>query len=415
MKCGLLGRKLGHSYSPVIHGLLADYEYRLYEKEPEDVESLIRHGSWDGLNVTIPYKKTVLPYCDLLTPLAEELGSVNTLVRLADGRIMGDNTDAWGFDQLLSRVVPQCAGKKALVLGSGGASATVQAILRLAEAEVVVISRSGEHNYDNLDRHADAEILVNTTPVGMYPRNGESPVDLARLPRLEAVVDLIYNPVRTRLILDAEARGIPCASGLHMLVAQAVRASEMWTGSEIPISRLDTVREQVAASMENIILIGMPGCGKSTIGKYLAKELGRTFADADAEIVKRVGDIPAFFAAHGEDAFRQVETEVLRDLGSRSGLVIATGGGCVTRPENYAPLHQNGKIIWLRRDPEQLPVHGRPVSQRDGVAALYEKRRPLYEQFADAVIDNNGTIGEAVTRILRKLTSFCPLSGGRDM
>ncbi len=403
MNCGLLGRKLGHSYSPAIHGLLADYEYRLYEKEPEDVAEFVRSGSWDGLNVTIPYKKTVIPHCDLLTPLAEELGSVNTLVRLGDGRIMGDNTDAWGFDQLLGRVVPQCAGKKALVLGSGGASATVQAILRLADVKTVVISRSGENNYDNLERHADAQILVNTTPVGMYPQNGESPVDLDRLPKLEAVLDLIYNPARTKLILDAEARGIPCASGLYMLVAQAVCASEMWTGAVTSESKMGAVWKQIAASMENIVLIGMPGCGKSTVGKYLAKELGRTFADADAEIVRRVGDIPQFFAAHGEEAFRTVETEVLRELGKQSGLVIATGGGCVTRPENYSLLHQNSKIIWIRRNPEQLPMDGRPVSQRDGVAALYETRKPLYEQFADVTVDNEGTIGEAVTQILRKL------------
>ncbi len=404
MNCGLLGRKLGHSYSPAIHALLADYEYRLYEKEPEDVEAFVRSSGWDGLNVTIPYKKTVIPYCDLLTPLAEKLGSVNTLVRLGDGRIMGDNTDAWGFDQLLGSVVPSCAGKKALVLGSGGASATVQAILRLAEAEVVVISRTGENNYGNLERHADAEILVNTTPVGMYPHNGESPVALDRLPKLEAVLDLIYNPVRTKLILDAEERGIPCASGLLMLVAQAVRASEMWTGTQISEEKMEAVRRQVAASMENILLIGMPGCGKSTIGKYLAKELNRPFADADEEIVRRIGDIPAYFAAHGEEAFRAVETEVLRELGRQSGLVISTGGGCITRPENYPLLHQNGKIIWVRRELDALPVAGRPVSQRDGVAALYEKRRPLYESFADAVIDNNGSIGETVTAILRELT-----------
>ncbi len=403
MNCGLLGRKLGHSYSPAIHGLLADYEYRLYEKEPEELADFIRGGSWDGLNVTIPYKKAVIPHCDLLSPLAEELGSVNTLVRLGDGRIMGTNTDTWGFDQMLGRVGVSCEGKKALVLGSGGASATVQAILRLAEAEVVVVSRSGENNYENLERHADAQILVNTTPVGMYPHNGESPVDLTRLPRLEAVLDLVYNPARTQLILDAEARGIPCESGLYMLVAQAVQASEMWTGQTISDQKMNAVWKQIGASMQNVILIGMPGCGKSTIGKYLAKELGCTLVDADAEIVKRVGDIPAYFAAHGEDAFRQVETEVLRELGKQSGLVIATGGGCVTRPENYPLLHQNGKIIWVRRDPEKLPIDGRPVSQRDGVAALYETRRPLYEKFADVTVDNEGTIGAVISQILRML------------
>lgn len=403
MNCGLLGRKLGHSYSPAIHGLLADYEYRLYEKEPEELAAFLQNGQWDGLNVTIPYKKDVIPFCQVLTPLAQELGSVNTLVRLADGRILGDNTDAWGFDQMLGRVGVRCAGKKALVLGSGGASVTVQAVLRLAGAQVVVISRTGENNYDNLDRHSDAAILVNTTPVGMYPNNGASPVNLDRLPHLEAVLDVIYNPARTRLILDAEARGIPCESGLYMLVAQAVRASEMWSGQTIPAQKMNAVWKQIGASMENWILIGMPGCGKSTIGKYLAKELGRKLVDADAEIVKRIGDIPAYFASHGEAAFRAVETEVLRELGKQSGLVISTGGGCVTRPENYDLLHQNGRILWLRRDPGQLPTDGRPVSQRDGVAAIYAARKPLYEQFADLTVDNDGSIGATITQILQKL------------
>ncbi len=403
MKCGLLGRKLGHSYSPVIHGLLADYEYRLYEKEPEELEAFIRAGAWDGLNVTMPYKKDVIPFCDALTPLARELGSVNTLVRLANGKILGDNTDAWGFDQLLGKVGVSCQGKKALVLGSGGASVTVQAVLKLAGASVVVISRSGENTYENLERHADAAILVNTTPVGMYPNTGISPVDLDRLPNLEAVLDVVYNPARTQLILDAEARGIPCESGLYMLVGQAIRASELWTGAEIPVKKQNQVWKQVGDSMKNVILIGMPGCGKSTAGKYLAKELGRKLVDADAEIVRRIGDIPAYFASHGEGAFRQVETEVLAELGKQSGLVIATGGGCVTRPENYPLLHQNGTIIWIRRDLAELPTDGRPVSQRDGVSAIYEARKPLYEQFADAVVDNSGTIGETITEILRKL------------
>ena len=403
MNCGLLGRKLGHSYSPAIHAMLGDYEYRLYEKEPEELAAFIRNGLWDGLNVTIPYKKDVIPYCDLLSPLAEELGSVNTLVRLGDGRIMGTNTDTWGFDQMLGRVGISCEGKKALVLGSGGASATVQAILRLADAQVVVISRSGEDNYDNLERHADAAILVNTTPVGMYPHNGESPVDLDKLPHLEAVLDVVYNPARTQLILDAEARGIPCESGLYMLVAQAVQASEMWTGQTIPDEKMNAVWKQIGVSMENVVLIGMPGCGKSTVGKFLARELGKKPVDADAEIVKRIGDIPAYFASHGEAAFRQVETEVLRELGKQSGLVIATGGGCVTRAENYPALHQNGRIVWIRRHLESLPTDGRPVSQRDGVAAIYEARKDLYARFADVTVDNEGIIGEVTTEILRNL------------
>lgn len=403
-RCGLLGRKLGHSYSPLIHGLLADYAYRLYEKEPEALGDFLQNGPWDGLNVTIPYKKDVVPYCRELSPLAQELGSVNTLVRRPDGSIYGDNTDAWGFEQMARRLEVDYGGKKALVLGSGGASVTVQAVLRHLGCAVTVISQSGPDNYDNLDRHADAAVLVNTTPVGMYPNNGQSPVDLDRLPHLEAVLDVVYNPARTKLILDAEARGIPCESGLYMLVGQAVRAAEQFAALEIPREALDRVWRQVGAQMRNVILIGMPGSGKSTVGRLLAKRLGRALADADGEIEKRIGmSIPDYFAQAGEDAFRTAETAVLSDLGKQSGLVIATGGGCVTRPENYALLHQNGTIVWLRRDLKDLPVNGRPVSQRDGVAAIYERRKPLYERYADVIVDNNGSPADTAEEIIRRL------------
>ena len=400
MNCGLLGRKLGHSYSPQIHSLLADYAYPLYEKEPEELADFLKNTDFQGLNVTIPYKKDVVPYCAELSPLAQELGSVNTLVRRPDGTLYGDNTDAWGFRVMAERLGVDYAGKKALVLGSGGASVTVQAVLKHLGCSVVIISRSGPDNYDNLNRHADAAVLVNTTPVGMYPKTGESPVNLEQLPNLQAVLDVVYNPARTQLILDAQARGIPCESGLYMLVGQAVRASELWTGRTMPTETLERVWKQVGASMQNLILIGMPGCGKSTIGTLLAERLGRTLVDADAEIVRRIGDIPAYFASHGEEAFRQVESQVLADLGKQSGLVIATGGGCVTRPENYPSLHQNGTIFWIRRDLDKLPTDGRPVSQRDGVQALYEKRLPLYQQFADIAVDNNGAIEETVEAIL---------------
>ncbi|MBP3587575.1 MAG: shikimate kinase, partial [Clostridia bacterium] len=319
--------------------------------------------------------------------------------------LYGDNTDAWGFEAMAKRLGVDYAGKKALVLGSGGASVTVQAVLKHLGCTVVVISRSGPDNYDNLDRHADAAVLVNTTPVGMYPNVGSSPVELDKLPNLQAVLDVVYNPARTKLILDAEARGIACESGLYMLVGQAVRASELWTNRKISTETLERVWKTVGGSMKNIVLIGMPGSGKSTVGQQLADKLCRTFVDADAEIVKRVGEIPAYFQSHGEAAFRKVEAEVLADLGKQSGLVIATGGGCVTREENYPSLHQNGTIFWLRRDLDKLPVSGRPVSQRDGVQAIYEKRKPLYERFADIVVDNNGEIGETVSQILQALAS----------
>lgn len=404
MRCGLLGRHLGHSYSPAIHKLLGDYSYDLHEREPEDVEGFVKLGPWDGCNVTIPYKKEVVPYCHELSPLAKELGSVNTLLRRKDGTIYGDNTDAAGFEAMAKRLPVDYVGKKALVFGSGGASVTVQAVLRHLGCRVVVISRSGEVTYDDLPNHSDAQVLVNTTPVGMYPNNGESVIDLDLFPKAEAVLDVVYNPARTKLILDAEERNIPCQSGLYMLVGQAARASELWTGNTICTKKLEAVHKSIGASMQNIILVGMPGCGKSTIGFQLARSLGRWLVDADQELVKLAGmEIPQYMEKYGEEGFRQLETQVLADLGKQSNLVIATGGGCVTRPENYRHLHQNGTIIWIKRELKDLPTDGRPISQRDGVQALYEKRKPLYEAFSDFSVENSTTAEETVETILKML------------
>ena len=404
MQCGLLGRKLGHSYSPMIHGLLADYSYDLFEKEPEELEDFLRKGDWDGLNVTIPYKKTVLPYCDELSPLARELGCVNALLRRSDGSIYGDNTDAMGFLCMARQLGVNYEGKKALVLGSGGASATAQVMLKRLGCSVTVISRTGEDNYENISRHADAQVLVNTTPVGMYPENGISPVDLSDLPRLEAVLDVIYNPARTQLLLDAEKRGIPCAGGLGMLAAQAVGAYALWTGKEADEALVEQVRKAVRSRTENIVLIGMPGCGKTTLGRLLAARMNRAFADADEELTKVIGDIPAFLHTYGEAAFRKEETAILARLGKQSGLVIATGGGCVTRRENRDLLRQNGKIVWIRRALEDLPTEGRPLSRQKGTAALYEARKPLYEAFADETVNNDTTVEEAAENLLQGVT-----------
>ena len=394
MQCGLLGEKLGHSYSPQIHAELADYDYRLYEKAPDEVEDFVRHGDWHGLNVTIPYKKTVIPFCDELSETAATIGSVNTLLRRSDGTIFGDNTDAFGFETLLTQTIPDSiTGQKALVLGTGGASVTVCAVLRRHGAEVVTISRSGENNYENLDRHADARLLVNTTPVGMYPKNGVSPVDLALFPKLACVLDVVYNPARTALLLQAERLSIPHAGGLTMLVAQAKRSSEIFLGNTLPDGEIARITKKLASSMQNIILVGMPGCGKSTVGALLAKEL-----------VKTAGmSIPAIFENESEPGFRRRETATLSELGKKSGAVISTGGGCVTRPENYPLLHQNGTIIWLRRDLNKLAREGRPLSLGADLSAMYAVREPLYARFADFTVDNTGTPEETVDAILEVL------------
>ena len=327
MQCGLLGEKLGHSYSPQIHKELADYDYRLYEKAPDQVEDFVRHGDWHGLNVTIPYKKTVIPFCDELSETAAAIGSVNTLLRRADGTIYGDNTDAYGFETLLNGTHPDSiAGQKALVLGTGGASVTICAVLRRHGAEVVTISRSGENNYDNLDQHADAKLLVNTTPVGMYPKNGVRPVDLAAFPKLKCVLDVVYNPARTALLLQAEKLGIPYAGGLTMLVAQARRSSEIFLGNTLPDGEIPRITKLLSDSMQNIILIGMPGCGKSTVGAILSQRLKRPLLEADAELVKAAGvAIPAIFETEGESGTTRFSTRTGRSSGS-GGILTSLQG-----------------------------------------------------------------------------------------
>lgn len=403
MKCGLLGRKLGHSYSPQIHALLGNYSYQLFEKEPEEIGDFLKNGDFTGLNVTIPYKKEVIPFLDELSPAAARLGAVNTIVR-RDGKLIGHNTDYFGFRRLVQESGLQVAGKKVLVLGSGGASSTAVAVLQELGAKVTVISRSGENNYENLDRHADAAVIVNTTPVGMYPNTGKSALSLEGFPRLEGVLDAVYNPARTQILLDAERRGLAAVNGLWMLVAQAKESAEWFTGEKIPDSRIAKIHHALRLQMENIILIGMPGCGKTAVGQQLAQKLGKKFVDADesleASVCRKITDI---IPNDGEAAFREMESETLAELGKQSGLVIATGGGCVTQPQNYPLLHQNGTIFWLKRELDKLPTDGRPLSQKGILGQMYEARMPLYLRFADAAISNDGSIAETASAICRKL------------
>ena len=414
-RTGLLGEKLSHSFSPQIHrALVGDrYTYELYERAPDEVEGFIKGHEWDALNVTIPYKQAVMPHLDEITDEARRIGAVNTITRLPDGRLRGDNTDYFGFKRTLTACGCDPTGKKALVLGNGGAAATAVTVLTDMGAKVVLLGKSersvgglSPEPYDTVyDRHADAEIVVNCTPVGMYPKLvGQTLITLSRLPRVSAVFDMVYNPARTALLREAIDLGIPAYNGLLMLVAQAKRASELFLGEALPDESIDEIVESISRETCNIILVGMPGSGKSTVGKRLAKALGRPFVDTDALIVETAGRaIPDIFATDGEEVFRAYETEAVKQAGMMSGAVIATGGGVVTRHRNYAPLSQNGRIVFIKRDLNKLPTRGRPLSQANPLEDMYAKRLPLYEDFADVEVDNNGAIENTVAEILTAL------------
>ena len=404
MICGLLGRKLGHSYSPQIHAQLADYSYCLFEKEPNEVETFLKSNEYSGLNVTIPYKKTVMPYCDQLTPIAQRLGAVNTIVKKKDGTLVGHNSDYYGFRSMVERSKLSVKGKKALVLGSGGASATAMAVIEDLGGWPIVISRSGENNYNNLHLHYDAAVIVNATPVGMYPNTTDSPIDIEQFPQLEGVFDLIYNPAHTALLQQAERKGTVAINGLWMLVAQAKESAEMFIDQRINDAVISSIYNTLRFQMENIVLIGMPGSGKSTVGKELALKLGRKFVDIDEEIVSRAGcPIPEIFATKGESVFRDLETAALMDTCKESGLVIATGGGCITIERNYPPLHQNGTMVWIKRELSKLPTAGRPLSQQNKIEELYRIRKPLYQAFADISVQSTETPALTADLIINKI------------
>lgn len=397
---GLLGEHLGHSFSPQIHKAIGGYDYDLFERSPDRLESFLRSGEFDGINVTIPYKKAVIPYCAALSPQAREIGSVNTILRRPDGTLYGDNTDYYGFLYTVRASGIDVTGKKCLLFGDGGVAPTIRTVLRdLHAGQIVTVSRKGEDNFSNLDRHYDAQILVNATPVGMYPNNGVSVADLAPFSQLEAAFDLVYNPHQSEFLRQAAEKGAIAVNGLQMLVAQAKRASELFQGKVLDDAIIEPIREDMAKSSMNIALIGMAGCGKSTTGKALAAALGREFVDCDDLIPQYAGkSIQDLFAQDGEETFRQIETAVLRDVSKGSGLVIATGGGVVTRPENLPLLRQNSVTLLLHRPVEELPDNGRPLSQTHGVAALYEARNPLYESWGEHRFECCG-VEETVAKI----------------
>ena len=407
MRYGLIGEKLGHSFSKIIHEQMADYTYDLIPLTRAELDTFMTEKNFSALNVTIPYKETVIPYLDEVDAHAQKMGAVNTVVN-RNGKLYGYNTDFYGFRYLLQRNGINVAGKKTLVLGKGGASKAVIAVLEeMGASEILTVyykENPATITYQTCyAEHSDAEIIINTTPVGMYPKADDCPIDLGRFPHLEGVADVIYNPLRTQLVLEAEKRGIKAAGGLEMLVAQAKYAVEIFLDTTIDDARIAEINGGLMQERSNLVLIGMSGGGKSTLGKLAAKKLGKTFVDTDEIIVERIGmPIADFFAKEGEPAFREIETKVIHEVSAQNNLVISTGGGIVKDPLNVEYLKRNGRLIWLKRDAELLQSgHGRPLAPNQAaVQKLYQERLPLYTAAAEAIAENNGTVEEGLTAIL---------------
>ena len=401
--CGLVGERLGHSFSPQIHACLCDYSYSLFEMPESELEGFIKGDGYHSVNVTIPYKMAVMPYLDVISEAAQKIGSVNTVTHLPDGRLYGDNTDFYGFIHMIKSAGLDLSGKNVLILGTGGTSRTATvACEALGAKSIRLVSRKGDLTYGNAHTLCpETQIIINCTPVGMYPNNLVSPIDIQKFPALEGVADVIFNPAKTQLLLDAEGLGLKTANGLPMLVAQAKRACEIFTGEDIPDSEIDRITRIIAGQTTNIVLIGMPGCGKTTVGKILAERLGRELVDTDELVVELAGkSIPEIFAEQGEEGFRAIEHTAVCMAGKKSGVIIATGGGAVTRPENYAPLHQNGKIVFITRDISLLAKDGRPLSLSGDLRAMYEKRLPSYREFCDIEAANT-TPHETAEQIIK--------------
>lgn len=389
--CGLVGEKLSHSFSPLIHSYLSDYKYSLIEIQPNQLESFIRGDRYHSVNVTIPYKVLVMKYLDVISEQAQKIGSVNAVTHLPDGRLYGDNTDYYGFTYMLGRADIQIKDKNVLVLGSGGASKTATVACRDMGAKTVSIcSRSGDINYENAAKLCHGtNVIVNCTPVGMYPNNGISPIDLRDFPHIDAVADLIFNPSKTELLLQAEQMNIKYTNGLSMLVAQAKRACEIFTGEYIDEIEIESITKTVQLKTQNIILIGMPGCGKTTVGKLIAEKLDRPLIDTDDIVTEMAGkSIPDIFSKHGEEYFRELEHEAIKKAGKQTGVVIATGGGAPTFERNIPPLRQNGCIFFLQRDTHDLDRNGRPLSASADLEQMLAKRLPYYMKASDYMIQN---------------------------
>lgn len=410
MEYGCIGEKLGHSFSKEIHALLATYDYKIQEVPRESLDDFMTERNFRAINVTIPYKQDVIPHLYYISDEAKSIGAVNTIVN-RDGLLYGYNTDFSGMRALILREGISLDGKKVLILGTGGTSRTANAVARSLNAgEIVTVSRSARPKavtYDEIYKsHTDAQIIINTTPCGMFPKADASPVELDRLPNIEAVVDAIYNPLRTELIMKAQGKGLRATGGLYMLVHQAAVACGIFLDSTIEQSKIDAVFREIYSGKENIVLIAMPSGGKTTVGRALATSLGREFVDVDDVITEKIGmSIREYFAIHGEDGFRDVEARVIREeIAPKTGMVIATGGGSILREENIRALKRNSKIYFLDRPLDELiTTDSRPLSSsRGALEELYRQRYEKYISCADVVIDGSGSIETVRDRILRE-------------
>lgn len=403
---GLLGEKLRHSFSPKIHAVYGDYYYVLFETEPNRISEFFKAKLFDGLNVTVPYKQTVIPFCQGLSPIAKRLGAVNTIIK-KNGGLFGDNTDYIGFLYLLKKSKIDIKGKKVIILGSGASSRTVRAVCEdLNVGNITVISRTGENNYENLNKHYDAQIIINTTPVGMYPKNINSPIKLADFISPEAVIDLIYNPLKTILLMEAEELGIPFVNGLPMLAAQAKTSSEMFTGVLLEDTLIEKATKSVKNKMQNIVLIGMPGCGKTSVGRALAKKVGKKFLDTDEAIYYETKRTPAdIIRQDGEEFFRKIESVVAARAGRSTCHVVATGGGMVLNEQNMLSFSQNAVIIHLERSIDKLITEDRPLSE-NSLDDLFKVRQPLYEKYADYTVDSNESVENTTNKIIELIKSI---------